>query len=70
MFKANNKSTRTTSLTSRVYSIEGNPGKSGKSPEKLKNQRKPGKLKKISWKIKAIKKNSGKIFTIFNLLML
>ena len=57
MFKINNKNTRTTSLTSRVYNIWGKPEKSGKSLEKLKNQRKPGKLREMSWKIKALREN-------------
>ena len=40
-----------------------------KNLEKLKNQGKTGRLRKISCKIKTLKESSGKIFTLFNLLI-
>lgn len=60
-----------TCTCARVHSIQGKPRKSGKKLWKLKNHGKPGKLRDISWKIKAFRESSEYVFALlFNLLIL
>ena len=56
---------------SRIYSTQGKPVKSGKKLENLVNQGKLCKLRKISWKIIALRESSEKISKLLlNLLRL
>ena len=49
-----------------VHSAQGKPGRSGKDQEKLKNLGKPGNLREISWKIKALGKTHGTFLHFFS----
>ena len=62
--------TQKSSITNWVHNTEGKLGKSGKNLEDWKNHGKPGKRREISWKIIALRENSGKMFKLlFNFMI-